>query len=207
MIVLQGMLRAREDLRLTRDCGRLQRMLIPTGVERPFSRNLSVYPSSQAKIVEEYISIRSPQGSTHTIRLDVRYDEDDEDIARRLSRTAEKGTVLTIAGSKYRIDGSEKVTVLNKRLHDEDDDDDQELKKLLKEASKEPVPQEVPSSKPSIERHPEVTNGVSVGQRWKSKDKRRDVVFTVAQVFSDHLVTEDGHNIKLDRIRRYELLA
>ncbi len=154
--------------------------------------------------MEEFISIQSPQGSTHTVRLDVKYDEDDEEIACRFSRTAEIGTILTIAGSKYRIDGPEKVRALNKRRLT---DDDEEPRKPSKKGALPPVPQEPPSPKPSAERHSGGTNGVSVGQRWKSRDKRRGTVFTVARVEGDHLWTEDGRSIKLDRLCRYDLLA
>lgn len=133
--------------------------------------------------MNETIGIRLPDGEHVSLRIPVKYTEDDLDIALRTAKSFRPGSVLTIDGCKFKVLSQDPPQV-------------EEVKKTSRSS--------VPPA-PASERKPST---VQVGQRWVTKDSRRkQEPFEVVRVEGDTLITDKGAKIGLHRLSRYKLVS
>ncbi len=137
--------------------------------------------------MNETIGVRLPDGEHVSLRIAVKYTEDDLDIALRTAKSFRPGSVLTIDGCKFKVLSQDPPQV--------------EPVKKTSRSSVPPAKTEAPAS----ERKP---IAVQVGQRWVTKDSRRkQEPFEVVRVEGDALITDKGAKIGLHRLSRYKLVS
>lgn len=137
--------------------------------------------------MNETIGIRLPDGEHASLRIPVKYTEDDIDIALRVARSFKLGSILTIDGRKFKILGQDPPQV-------------EEVKKTSR-SSAPPKTEEAPASERKL-------IAVQVGQRWVTKDSRRkQEPFEIVRVEDDVLITDKGAKIGLHRMSRYKLVS
>jgi hypothetical protein len=137
--------------------------------------------------MNETIGVRLPDGEHVSLRLPVKYTEDDIDIAIRTAKSFLPGSVLTIDGCKFKVLSQDPPRV-------------EEVLSSKKKASHSSAPEA-----PVFERK---LVAVQVGQRWVTKDSRRSQEpFEVVRVEGDVLITDKGAKIGLHRLSRYKLVS
>jgi len=146
--------------------------------------------------MNETIGVRLPDGEHVSLRIPVKYSEDDIAIALRTAKSFLPGSVLTIDGCKFKVLSQDPPQV-------------EEVKK----ASRPEVPKTEEASKRKLVERLSHSFGselitVQVGQRWVTKDSRRkQEPFEVVRVEDDALITDKGAKIGLHRLSRYKLVS
>lgn len=127
----------------------------------------------------ETIGVRTPNGEVTTLRIAVRYTEDDVQIAERLAKGFHPGTLLRVDCNQFRVVSQEPPKV-----------------ELVSGESSEPPPE---SERTAL--------SIRVGQSWVTKDPRRkQEPFEIVAIEGDQATTDKGTKIKLSRFTRYRLV-
>lgn len=141
--------------------------------------------------MNETVGVRLPDGQVVSLRIPVKYTEDDIEVAQRSARNFPPGTVITVDGNKFKVVRQEPTEVV--------------AMKKPKRVS-EPPPAEAESEPPASEKI--LSTPVQVGQRWVTKDARRKQdPFKIVSIDGDVLVTDKGARIGLHRLNRYKLVS
>jgi hypothetical protein len=135
--------------------------------------------------MNETIGVRTPDGKSASLRMPVKYTDDDIDIARRIAHSLSSGTILTVAGSRFKVIQSDPPEVV-------------EIKG--RSQSSRPSDEEPPESKPRLQ--------AQVGQRWVTKDNRRpQEPFEIIGLGDGFVLTDKGLRIQVKRLSRYKLVS
>jgi hypothetical protein len=143
------------------------------------------------------------------IRLSYDDTETEADIASRIVVALERSSFLKIRNTVFRVLGKGAFRKVNEAS------DEGPLYEVVPTDFEPPTPP--PEVNPDIspapaltvpsEPPPAVPPAVQVGQQWVPRDKRRrQVPFTIIKIEPDHLLTDDGRKIALNRLNRYRLV-
>lgn len=136
--------------------------------------------------MNESVGVRTPEGKHASLRIPVKYTEDDIDIAIRLASGFTPGTILSIAQSKFKILSQDPPKVA-------------EVKKGSGKTSDRP---------PKSDKTLTAKVHAEVGQEWVTKDSRRkQEPFKVVKIEDGSVITDKGARIQLHRLNRYRLVS
>jgi hypothetical protein len=139
--------------------------------------------------MNETVGVRLPDGQVVSLRTQVKYTEDDIEVAQRIAKNFSPGTVITVDGNKFKVVSQEPPEVV-------------EVKK--------PVRAQKASEPPQSERKPIAASAtpLEVGQCWVTKDSRRkQEPFKIVQIMEDAILTDKGARIGIHRLNRYKLVS
>lgn len=144
--------------------------------------------------MNETVGVRLPDGQVVSLRIPVKYTEDDIEVAQRSARNFPPGTVITVDGNKFKVVRQEPIEVV--------------AMKKPKRVSEPPPAEDEPESEPPASEKKITSTAVQVGQRWVTKDSRRKQdPFEIVSIDGDTLVTDKGARIGLHRLNRYKLVS
>lgn len=133
----------------------------------------------------ESIGVRLPTGEVTTLRVAVKYSEDDQEIAQRLAKGFPPGTMLRVDVNRFQV-VSQDPPIVEPALSEE--------------------PSSIRDSEPPKSDKSPIT--ARIGQRWVTKDSRRkQEPFEIVAIEDGHALTDKGSKIKLDRLSRYRLCS
>ncbi len=190
------------------------------------------FPVPSHDVPLEKIVVNTPGVGPQVIDVEVRPDEGDDDIAKRLARSFPLGTLLSVSGAKWRVTSNDPPKVIEEgvqappRANPEVGYDQNGVWNTgplgIEEPSttsvggelvlqpgagvppREPVLVSVP---PVLAKLPKLQHGPQPGEQWRPKDPRRKSGFTIKAVTETEVIAEDGRTVSLDRMRRYEKIG
>lgn len=159
--------------------------------------------------VEETIIVQFPGESAQLMNHQPPPGAGDDDIAKQLSHRFRAGTMLTIDGAKWRVEGPNNVTLvydpidgLYPKGHSKPAEPAVKPKRRFEEMAEKAG--ELPTGLLACMSPP---LDIKPGDRWKPKDPRRKSSFTVVKILDGEVYTDDGRTIQLSRMSRYERVS